>query len=261
MISLLLPLLLALPSDQAAAISETQARKGAEIIRQAGQVAWLCEPCGETRCEVEEVASSVSVPSGIYHEVRVNGKEADLAYVFVPRKGKWTNVAKLMGLPVHDVSRTLPETLCPRKLLARPSAPTSPPIPGAPATIDRFEGDFTVPSLGASRLALALLESSRKDGGRATGSTWSLDIRFHPRSQDHFPEGGQLALPYSTDPANPHVPYRILYLELFENDQIDGSFCRRDECSLQGRYLLGGCRQLTKSIDQCGLSRIPMRRQ
>ncbi len=98
-------------ADQAAYITEKQAKKAVKLLKDESQVRHFCEPCGDTEFETEDIATieAVKVDFEDYWEVRINGKGVDLAYLYYPRKkDKWMNVAKKLKIEVQDVSKYLP---------------------------------------------------------------------------------------------------------------------------------------------------------
>jgi len=104
-------------ADQAAWITKEQAEKGAKLIKTSGEIRHYCAPCGDNFYRAEKVKTSVAVKAGMsdsksqYYEVKVNGVEVDLAYVYVRTGGKWTNAAMLLNIEVTDVPKVLPDDL------------------------------------------------------------------------------------------------------------------------------------------------------
>jgi hypothetical protein len=106
-------------ADQAAWNSKHDADAGAALIVVGTELRGYCKPCGDKVYEPVVVRSVIVAkpamdPHGPYFEVRVNGRGVDLAYEYVPWRGRWMNVALLVGLAVVDVPAELPSGL-PRK--------------------------------------------------------------------------------------------------------------------------------------------------
>lgn len=243
MLSLVAPLLAALHGDQAAWITPAQARQGAELVRKAGRVAWLCEPCDETTCRAETVTQVESVPVDAgYHQVVVNGEEADLAYLFIPKGGKWANVALLMKLPVEQVSRTLPLSRC------SPSGQVQRDTDTTPVTIlpDR-ETSFTIQSPGADRFGTDLLDLwGRRAQPDAPVTTW-LDARILPIVGVYWPAGDAVVLRGSAQ-----MPYRLLELRL-ERPANTARLCDAQACTFHGYYEIVSCLSRAKGVQTCTL--------
>lgn len=97
-------------ADQAAYITEKQAKKAAEFLKKKDKIKHFCAPCGDKESRVEEIETVEAVPTGYenYWEVKVNGKGIDLAYVYYElKKGKWKNLAKKMKIKVSDVPKII----------------------------------------------------------------------------------------------------------------------------------------------------------
>lgn len=106
-------LVLAVPvfADQAAYISEKEAKKAVKLLKDEKMIIHFCEPCGDTSQEAVVIETIEAVKTGYedYWEVKVNGKGIDLAYVFYQRKkNKWMNVAMKLKIDVSGVSEYLP---------------------------------------------------------------------------------------------------------------------------------------------------------
>ena len=98
-------------ADQAAYISEKQAKKAVKLLKDKKQIKHLCEPCGDTVPETVEIETIEAVKTDYmdYWEVKINGKGVDLAYIYYKRKkNKWMNVAMKLDIEVSDVSKYLP---------------------------------------------------------------------------------------------------------------------------------------------------------
>jgi hypothetical protein len=98
-------------ADQAAYISKDQAEEALKLVPLGGTIRHYCEPCGDTAWTEEAVSEKSVRHTGYesYYEVLVNGEGVDLAYVYVLAGETWMNLALHMGLPVRDVSETLPD--------------------------------------------------------------------------------------------------------------------------------------------------------
>ena len=96
-------------ADQFAYIKPDVAKRAEAILRNESQGYFFCEPCDEVRGQIEKVTKveTADVNYEGNHEVRINGKGIDLAYVFVKRGDKWKNVAAMMGLKPVMVSAEL----------------------------------------------------------------------------------------------------------------------------------------------------------
>lgn len=98
-------------ADQAAYITEKQARKAALFLEKKGAVKHFCAPCGDRQSRFEKIEKIEAVPTGYenYWEVKINGRGIDLAYIYYEKKrGKWKNTAQRMDIEVTDVPRFLP---------------------------------------------------------------------------------------------------------------------------------------------------------
>jgi hypothetical protein len=101
-------------ADQAAWVTKKQADAALAVLSGQKEVRMLCEPCGETVAKPEAVNSAaLNKVDGENWEVLLNGEGIDLAYVFVRIKGTWVNLARVLDIPVVDVSLMLPENLVP----------------------------------------------------------------------------------------------------------------------------------------------------
>ncbi len=100
-------------ADQAAYISEAQAKKAAEFLRKKGEIKHYCEPCNDKTVKYEKIQTIEAVYTGYknFWQVKVNGKGIDLAYVYYEKKkDKWKNTAMRFDLKVSDVPRFLPKS-------------------------------------------------------------------------------------------------------------------------------------------------------
>jgi len=83
------------------------------MVKESGKVALLCEPCGETACNIQNVekVSAIKVEKKFY-ELLINGKSQDLAYVYIWKDAAWQNLAMQLGIEVTGVSKTITEVGC-----------------------------------------------------------------------------------------------------------------------------------------------------
>ena len=98
-------------ADQAQCLSRKDADAAASILRDERQIRHFCAPCRDEGWSAAAVASVEVVDGDCGSEVRVNGSGIDLAYVYVLRKSKWMNLAKVVGVKVRDVPKELPADL------------------------------------------------------------------------------------------------------------------------------------------------------
>lgn len=116
-------------ADQCQVVTAAQAAAAVIHLRPGRPFIELCEPCGQhfnpMAPNVQRVAGAFDVPeaSGMHH-VSVNGRDIDLAYVFVRgRGGSFTNLARLSGCDASGISEQLVVT----------EAEVAPGVPVAPA--------------------------------------------------------------------------------------------------------------------------------
>jgi len=95
-------------ADQCQIVKKSQAEKAQAILEKRPKVLEFCEPCGEKTPGKAFVADTVKLECASDTntcEVFVNGKEVDLAYLFVEvSPSKYENLAKKVGCPAMDVS-------------------------------------------------------------------------------------------------------------------------------------------------------------
>jgi hypothetical protein len=99
-------------ADQAAYITEKQAKKAAKFLKKKGKIKHFCAPCNDESVRFEEIETIEAVATGYqnFWEVKVNGKGIDLAYVYYEaKKDKWKNVAMKLKIDVSDVPKILPK--------------------------------------------------------------------------------------------------------------------------------------------------------
>lgn len=97
-------------ADQAAYITEKEAKKAAEFLKKKGEIRHHCQPCNDKSVRFEKINTIEAVHTGYqnYWQVKVNGKGIDLAYVYYKKKNdKWKNAAMRFDLKVSDVPRFL----------------------------------------------------------------------------------------------------------------------------------------------------------
>ena len=100
-------------ADQCAYIKKAQATAAARFVKPGMVIREYCEPCGQrtpsasTALTVKEVAATpVGGPENFW-ELSVNGRGLDLAYTYVPFKGRYVNLATLAKCPADFVSTYL----------------------------------------------------------------------------------------------------------------------------------------------------------
>jgi hypothetical protein len=126
-------------ADQCAWNEEAHATKAASILAKHPKVLEYCEPCGDKAPGEPFVADTVAVttPERGYKELSINGKEIDLAYVYVQVSStQYKNLAKLAGCPASGVSPSLKiadET--PTGVLITSNNPPEPPPPPPPIVV------------------------------------------------------------------------------------------------------------------------------
>lgn len=99
-------------ADQAAYVTEREARAAVELLKEKNRVKHFCEPCGDDVSRTEKISKieALKVDYEDYWQVFINGKGVDLAYLyFESKKCKWKNVAKELDLDVEDVSKYMPD--------------------------------------------------------------------------------------------------------------------------------------------------------
>jgi hypothetical protein len=105
-------------ADQCAWVSGEVAQRAKEALRPGKRVIDYCEPCkGKHRgtrrpkkiAKVEVKVIKSRHTAEVFHEVVVNGRGVDLAYLFLesPTSSQFDNVALKVGCPARDVSATL----------------------------------------------------------------------------------------------------------------------------------------------------------
>ncbi|MBP7584680.1 MAG: CAP domain-containing protein [Spirochaetes bacterium] len=102
---LLLPFILF--ADQHQVLNSGTAQRAYEILRKAQAIYSYCEPCGDSAPEKIGVNETGFEGRGDSFSVKVNGREIDLAYVYVKNGERWENLALLLGLATTGVSRVL----------------------------------------------------------------------------------------------------------------------------------------------------------
>jgi hypothetical protein len=97
-------------ADQAAYISEKDAKRAVKLLKKKKQIKHFCEPCSDTEIETVEIETieAVHTDTEDYWEVKINGQGVDLAYIYYEKKkDKWQNVAMKLKIEVSDVSEYL----------------------------------------------------------------------------------------------------------------------------------------------------------
>jgi len=246
----LVALLLALPADQALYVSEAQAHRAAERIRAAGRVGWYCQPCRDRSCREARVDSVRVEPAGYGDgRVLVNGHEADLAYLFLPRDGRWANLAKSMKIPVVDVSRTLPGPSCTPRGQDSPAPPPPRPAPVRPP--DPFAGTFTVRSRGGDAFARAVLSHQRE--------TPYFETNVRPSPGLAWSVGKTLAIHRFAPTARAFgFAFQALEIQLVSEQEHDTlALCDSANCLIRGSYTIADCHERAPGIHACTLLRLP----
>lgn len=97
-------------------LTREQAERGATLLKPGAEFVEYCEPCRDRPpTHARTVAASSAghfqgrpghPPDPTGWAVTVNGRERDLAYLYVRRGTNWENVAMAAGCPVHDVKPT-----------------------------------------------------------------------------------------------------------------------------------------------------------
>lgn len=97
-------------ADQCAWITDKEASKAQAILAKQPKVLEFCEPCGDKAPGMPFVAGDVTMttPDSRYKEIQINGKDIDLAYIYVQTSPtQYRNLAKLAGCSASDVSPSL----------------------------------------------------------------------------------------------------------------------------------------------------------
>lgn len=194
-------------ADQCQWVTKAQADKAQQILTSSSKLVEYCEPCGDAAPGVPQRIESANamVPAASYWELSINGKPADLAYVFVKTSDtEYTNLAKLAGCPATGVSPSLtiaPET--PTGVLITPEdKPAEQPAPPAPApavtTITTTMPPpppqvyvYTTTTHEIAWLAVALAAA----GGMITGSALALALVMLRRRRSMRPRAMNISSP------------------------------------------------------------------
>jgi len=98
-------------ADQCAWNDSAVADKAVKLLKQKSSVVHWCELCSDDKPVKEKIKVVISntVENGKYHEISINGKPVDLAYVFIPsaKKGYYNNLGKLSNCGASGVSREI----------------------------------------------------------------------------------------------------------------------------------------------------------
>ena len=108
-------------ADQAAIITKAEAEKAVALLKGKKQIKHYCAPCGDKSIETEDI-QTVEILKSDYHdpwqkeidywEVKINGKDVDLAYIYFElKKGKWKNVAIELDIVLSGVPKFLPKNV------------------------------------------------------------------------------------------------------------------------------------------------------
>lgn len=100
-------------ADQAAWVPREDAEKARALIAEGADIRHYCALCGDKayRQESVEFNEILETETQGKFELYVNGSPIDLAYVYVQKEGKWSNLAMLCGLAVDSVPEVLPADL------------------------------------------------------------------------------------------------------------------------------------------------------
>jgi hypothetical protein len=99
-------------ADQCELMTSTMARRASLLLQNGGEIASLCEPCGEKIPSAKvSVIRSVKVVNGIDANLQgllINGRTEDLAYTFLKvAPNRYVNVAKAIGCKASGVSEII----------------------------------------------------------------------------------------------------------------------------------------------------------
>jgi hypothetical protein len=99
-------------ADQCSYITKEQALKAITRLNVGQTIYQFCEPCGDkipTPLSIQEL-SAATVDFEDYWEVKVNGSNIDLAYIFIDAgiNNQKINLAAAVGCPAANVSVVLP---------------------------------------------------------------------------------------------------------------------------------------------------------
>ncbi len=113
-------------ADQCQGVSPEQAQAALKLLKKGVKVVEYCEPCGDAKPGEPEVVATASLTAQNLptdpQTVRVNGKDEDLAYLFVqksPGDSHYSNLAILAKCPATGVSSEIDLTRPPRLQKAR----------------------------------------------------------------------------------------------------------------------------------------------
>jgi hypothetical protein len=100
-------------AEQVLSISLNTAEAAESKIKGAEMVAFLCEDCEVTTCKQEPLRKiEVNLKDTDDYRLRINEKDADLAYLYFYKEGQWINVASSIFYPIEDVPKTMPHNQC-----------------------------------------------------------------------------------------------------------------------------------------------------
>ena len=95
-------------ADQCQSVSKEQAAQALDFLKPSGQYIEFCEPCGDKdfyKREPQIINNLQAKADGEYWDIYLNGKNVDLAYIFVSTKnGDYLNLSKLANCPSSDVT-------------------------------------------------------------------------------------------------------------------------------------------------------------
>ena len=193
--ALLVPITLCLVAnpayaDQCAWIDEAAALKAQAILKSSPQFIEYCEPCEDKAPGAPQQVKAVAVhdASSPYKEVSINGKDVDLAYVFVKTSDmRYENLASLAGCPATGVSPSLTIEAGTRTgviITADSDIPPAPPPPPGMTAVTEVPA-FTTPPVAPPQPQVYVYETTRHEiawlpialaaaGGVLTGAAMML---------------------------------------------------------------------------------------
>jgi hypothetical protein len=195
--ALILLSLSALTAGQADWIKANAAAKARTYIKSGDRLLLFCKPCRDKSPRAITVRSAAKRSVfGSYYQVFVNETGLDIAYVYVRRKGRWHNLARLVGLTVRGVATVIDDQ---GRAVNAPDTTTPPDRAPAPPrqTAANKKGGAKV--LAAAR-QLAFVEKKI-----IRGSCWDFVHAVYtragfPQGKRHYVFRGKKRGPYA-DPA------------------------------------------------------------
>ncbi len=103
----LLPLLIWEPTPAAHAhiLNAGELKKALQVLQQTRTVRHFCAPCADTAWREERVlkVAQSRLESGDEWSLLINGNPVDIAYLYIPTKRVWRNVADMAGITYPDI--------------------------------------------------------------------------------------------------------------------------------------------------------------